>query len=71
MATFAFVGSLVEVRSTIHAAGCRCVELARSKRNPVATTEAETAAEAAKWFSTKFDFSERGLPEPEICKCAK
>jgi len=73
MPTYAVITSTVSApaKTTVHAAECRCVSAARSRREPVANVEAETASQAAVVFSEKCQLKDRGLPEPEICKCAK
>jgi hypothetical protein len=73
MATYAVISSTVSdpMRPTVHDAECRCVKAAMVRREPVSTVEAETASQAAKSFSEKNQLAERGLPQPEICKCAK
>lgn len=73
MPTYAVITSTVSAtaRTTVHAAECRCVAAAKSRREPVANFEAETASRAAAAFSEKCQLKDRGLPEPEICKCAK
>ena len=73
MPTYAVIASTVSapMRSTVHAAECRCVSAAKGRREPVALVEAETAAQAAAIYSERCQLADRGLPEPEVCKCAK
>lgn len=72
MPTYAVISSTLSspMRSTVHAAECRCVTAAKNRREPVSHVESETAAKAAAAFSAKCHLKERGLAEPEICKCA-
>lgn len=73
MSAYAVVASTVSspMRVTVHAAKCRCVAAARSRREPVMSVEADTASQAAATYSEKCQLKERGLPEPEVCECAK
>ena len=58
-------------RSTVHAADCRCVKKAASQRQPGEMVQASAPEEAAMAYSEKHLLSERGWPEPSICRCAK
>jgi len=73
MPAYAVIASTVSapMRMTVHSEWCRCVSAARNRREPVSVVEAETAARAAAIYSEKCQLSERGLQEPEVCKCAK
>lgn len=70
---YAVVFSLLTQRSSVHSPECRRVKAARNPGQPfeVCMVHASTPSDAAKIISSKSQLSERGLPEPTICKCAK
>ena len=66
---FAVLFSLVNEKSTVHAADCRMVKAAQSTRSHcIAFVVADSANDAAAQYDAKT--AEQGLRKATICKCA-